>query len=192
MITNDVITGVAYTIIGIFGIVDLIFLVKAIFELKKIYNNFEKEIKKSQIVYVERMNPTTGQMSRYDSRKVWYDIGKLNENKDDYNEVYAYYITASQFVSVFPLIGILGTVMGIVFGGTFDDIETLYQGLNTALWTTLLGLCFAIVLKIIDLLWPGKLVSLIDSEFDDAESIIYHQIAAGEAERERTLRWTNQ
>lgn len=188
---NTIITIVMCFVILVFGIIDLVYLIKNALDLGKIYNKFDREIKKTQIVYEERMNNATGQMSKYNSRKVWYDIGRLNENRDNYNDVYASYVATSQFVSVFPLLGILGTVSGLVFGGSLDDIETLYEGLSMALFTTFIGLICAIVLKIFDLLWAGKLISLIDSEFDDAESAIHRQIVAGEAERERALRWTN-
>lgn len=99
---------------------------------------------------------------------------ELENNREKYYKLYAGYVADSQFIPLFPLMGIFGTVLGLILGGL--DADKLLEGLSLALVTTLVGLIASIVLKIVDPLLVGKKVNLIDSEFDKADAIVSRQI----------------
>ena len=54
---------------------------------------------------------------------------------------------ANELISLLPLLGILGTVGGLVFSGDLRDVDLLISGLSTAMYTTFWGLIAAIILK---------------------------------------------
>ena len=87
----------------------------------------------------------------------------------------------SQLISLFPLLGILGTVWGLVIsGGSGVDVTEMMNGLGMALWTTLIGLFCSIILKFVDATMVGKKVNLIDAKFEQADSIIDRQLIKSE------------
>ncbi len=101
-----------------------------------------------------------------------YHIDKLDRNKEIFYEQFAKYVSYSQLVSLFPLLGILGTVAGLAFSAKPDAISELISGLGTALYTTLTGLIASIFLKYYDSTQPGKKVYEIEAKFDAADSAI--------------------
>ena len=103
--------------------------------------------------------------------KVSYDRRRLEENRDVYNRLYPYYAVASQLIGLFPLLGILGTVLGLI-SSDLADIDSLVAGLTEALRTTLWGLVCAIVLKAVDAVVPGKLVNDIEAKFETVDGAI--------------------
>lgn len=119
-----------------------------------------------------------------------YSIENLEENRDLFNEQYAKYVSCSQMVSIFPLLGILGTVAGLILGNRTGDIDTMVTGLGTALWTTLAGLIASIVLKFIDSAALGNRVNLIEGHFNRIDTQITNERLANElkvaVEAERT------
>ncbi len=74
------------------------------------------------------------------------------DSLEEFNKVHVIYSVFAQLISVFPLLGILGTVSGLMgsFAGDSTNIELISRGLGEALVTTFLGLIAAIVLKIFD------------------------------------------
>lgn len=98
---------------------------------------------------------------------------ELEKNREDYYTKYASYVVISQIISLFPLLGILGTVWGLVMGGI--DADKLLEGLSFALITTFIGLLASILLKLVDSIFVGKKINLIDAEFERADAIISRQ-----------------
>lgn len=79
------------------------------------------------------------------------EIGQMNESVNEYNDAYLAYSFWTQMISLFPLGGLLGTVWGLIPGlKTINegDFSILFSSLGTALYTTLCGLGFAILLKV--------------------------------------------
>ena len=142
-------------------------------KFERIYSCFEEEIITKQIEYVEKVDANDVSVSDYREKK--YDRGRLNDNRDKYYKSYAEYVALSQMISLFPLMGIFGTVFGLTFA-SMTDMNQLTTGLGTALWTTIFGMVFSISLKFYDANFPGKKVNLIDAEFEKAEMIVQHQI----------------
>ena len=104
-----------------------------------------------------------------------YDLAAIEENRRDFNTAYADYVRNGQLIALLPLLGILGTVLGLIIGRGSADIERLMSGLGTAMWTTFLGLLFSIVLKFYDAWVIGVLVNAIDADFASKDAIIERQ-----------------
>ncbi len=81
-----------------------------------------------------------------------------------FDELCAKYLTIAQMIPVFPLLGILGTVAGLIAQVQAADAAEIYASLNVALMTTFWGLIAAIVLKIVET-W------LVQREINDIETI---------------------
>ena len=93
-----------------------------------------------------------------------------------------------QLIALLPLLGILGTVWGLMEGSGSPDISGLMSGLGTAMMTTFIGLSFSIVLKFIDAAVIGVKVNAIDADFASKDAIIQRQTLMREA---ATVRKTN-
>lgn len=71
----------------------------------------------------------------------------LEDYEDTYNDNCIFHNMCGQFISLFPMFGLLGTVFGLM-KMNLNAID----GLSTALMTTLTGLSLALLLKIMDTL----------------------------------------
>ena len=60
------------------------------------------------------------------------------EYKEEYNKIQLIYSTFEQFVPIFPLLGILGTVAGLI--QQLDHIDQMRDALAVSMSTTFLGL----------------------------------------------------
>ncbi|MCR5177593.1 MAG: MotA/TolQ/ExbB proton channel family protein, partial [Lachnospiraceae bacterium] len=68
---------------------------------------------------------------------------------------------------VLPLMGILGTVAGLITEVSAQDMEAIFNSLNTALSSTLIALIFAIINKIVDAASGSRLIFDIEVIFED-------------------------
>ena len=89
--------------------------------------------------------------------------------REKYNKNSTMYFKWTQMISIFPLMGLLGTVIGLIPGlnavrdGQFD---LLYTSLSTALYSTLIGLICSIVLKLITASYSST-ISDIEDYFEE-------------------------
>ncbi len=144
--------------------------------LAKISDRFEV-INVTKSTYDERVN-LAGEIIKKEYSENIIDQAELEKNRDNYYLEYSNYVVCSQIIAIFPLLGILGTVWGLVMGGI--DADMLLEGLSTALYTTLAGLVASIILKFIDAVFVGKKINLIDAKFEKADAIINRQIIRSE------------
>ncbi len=93
------------------------------------------------------------------------------DSLEEFNKVHVIYSVFAQLISVFPLLGILGTVSGLMgsFAGDSTNIELISRGLGEALVTTFLGLIAAIVLKIFDAVFVSKKINEMELYFETFE-----------------------
>lgn len=84
-----------------------------------------------------------------------------------FDELCARYLTVAQMIPVFPLLGILGTVAGLIAQVQAADAAEIYASLNVALMTTFWGLIAAIVLKIIETWLVQREINEIETIFND-------------------------
>jgi len=86
------------------------------------------------------------------------------EYKEEFNKIQIIYSTFGQLVPIFPLLGILGTVAGLI--QQLDDIEKMKEALTLSMSTTFWGLVAAIVLKLADAILVSKTVNKMDQYFE--------------------------
>jgi hypothetical protein len=86
---------------------------------------------------------------------------------ETFNKIQLTYSIFEQFIPVFPLLGILGTVSGLI--QQLGDVEQMREALALSMSTTFWGLIAAIVLKIIDALFVSKSVNKMAMYFDTFE-----------------------
>lgn len=87
----------------------------------------------------------------------------------DFNKSKAVYQIFVQLISVFPLLGILGTVAGLMQGVTGGDINNMLDSLNLALTSTFWGLICAIGLKFLDAVYGSRIITDVEVMLDDFE-----------------------
>ncbi len=111
------------------------------------------------------------------------DVYTWEDNLDyleEFNGIQLNYSIFEQFIPVFPLLGILGTVAGLIKElGNFDQ---MLDAVSLAMYTTFWGLFFAIVLKIVDALLVSKSVNKMALYFDTFEE--NYQMTKDKFERE--------
>lgn len=156
-------------VIFLLGAAVLAALIRCSMKFRTILDAFGRiEVRKS--IYEEKLDKK-GNVDTTAAVKVSYDRRRLEENRDAFNRLYPYYAVASQLIGLFPLLGILGTVLGLI-SSDLADIDSLVAGLTEALRTTLWGLVCAIVLKAVDAVIPGKLVNDIEAKFETVDGAI--------------------
>ncbi len=129
-------------------------------QVGKIQNKIESDGKKSGGRKVYTGNGFRKEADVYS----WEDI--LN-NLETFNNVQIKYSIFEQFVPVFPLLGILGTVAGLIM--QLGNIDQMREALALSMSTTFWGLIAAILLKIIDAIWVSSAVNKMALEFDSYE-----------------------
>lgn len=82
----------------------------------------------------------------------------IRNYEKDFNRTCSWYQVFSQMVPLFPLFGILGTVSGLMQQVNAQDIEGIFEALETALGTTVWGLIWAIGLKALVVIWPARII----------------------------------
>lgn len=90
----------------------------------------------------------------------------------DFNTACSWHDVLVQFIPIFPLLGILGTVAGLMLEVNAGDIAAMLSSLDTALVTTFWGLIFAIVLKVIEAVFPSRIISSVEVMLDDFDKRI--------------------
>lgn len=112
-----------------------------------------------------------GGMQEGSNVSMWEDtLGYLEE----LNKIQIKYVVSEQLIPLFPLFGILGTVLGIMFQ-MGDDIALMRQAVSTSITTTVAGLVTTIVLRLIDAIAvsPGINELLLRFDMDERD---YHMV----------------
>ena len=105
------------------------------------------------------------------SAEVSLDYEKMDKVREKYNQNFSEYQSKAQLISILPLMGLLGTIVGLIPGLSAvqaQDFSVLYSALSTALYSTLFGLVFSIILKGI-VSSHSKTMSSIEDYFEDNE-----------------------
>lgn len=120
-------------------------------KIKKFYtvNAFSKEIEENED---ERASITPDAIRKYEM---------------DFNKKCSWHAVLVQCIPIFPLLGILGTVAGLMLELQAGDINAMLESLDVALGTTFFGLIFAIVLKFIEAVFPSKIIFDVEVMLDD-------------------------
>ena len=101
----------------------------------------------------------------------------IRNYEKDFNEVCSTYNVLAQFIPLFPLFGILGTVSGLMLQVVSKDVETMFAALDLALSSTWFGLIFAIGLKVLVALTSTRIINDVENMLDDYDKKFSNIIA---------------
>lgn len=174
-------------LIIIFGALILFFEFYVLAKLRQIYKSFDKiRVRVHSTNDEDEWIDDVGNVGLSTTVNVRYDRDELELNRGRFSVAYANYVTCGQLTSLLPLLGILGTVAGLIASSGTTDMTQMISGLGTAMWTTLCGLVASIGLKALDAVLLGRLVNLIDAKFNEADTIITRQTLQTEVRQART------
>lgn len=116
------------------------------------------------------INMDTKKIEELEDEKIVITPSTIRSFETKFNEACSYHNTLTQIIPLFPLLGILGTVAGLMTmlgPDTTDGFKALYDGIGTALSTTLYGLFAAIILKFTDAIFTSRIINDVDVMLDD-------------------------
>lgn len=155
-----VIGGSINWIILILGLITLAGFIWVVMEVDKLHKKMDEDHRKSR----GRVDYTSGGFQRNPDTYTWEDTQVYLE---DFNKILMKYDMFGQFVPIFPLLGILGTVAGLI--EKLSDISEMQAALSTSMSTTFFGLIAAIVLKLVDALLVSRRINERSLYFDTFE-----------------------
>ena len=162
-------------IIIIGGVAVLFFLIKNYVKLynKKsfIHDAMHRKNKESYI------NATTGEVEERETKEA-VTPDTIRDYEKSFNEVVSGYNACVQFIPLFPLLGILGTVAGLVFQVKSENLDEMFNSLDMALTSTFCGLIVTIILKIVATI-SAKLIEDTEIVLDDYDKKIDNSVKLG-------------
>ena len=126
------------------------------------------------------LNRSTLEMEdRSNGEKVTPDT--IRELHTSFNSACSFHEVLSSLIPLFPLMGILGTVSGLIgqLSNTAGDMDALINSLQSALDSPYWGLIFAIVLKFIDSVWPSRKISETEIILEDYDKKVSNAVMLG-------------
>ncbi|MBR0147834.1 MAG: MotA/TolQ/ExbB proton channel family protein [Lachnospiraceae bacterium] len=124
------------------------------------------------------VNKNTGEVEDIkNEEKVTPDT--IRELELKFNKVRSIHEVLAQLIPIFPLLGILGTVAGLIEQLSTGDIDMVIGSLNLAMNSTFWGLVFAILLKAMDAIFPARTISDMEIIFDNYEKKLNNALKLG-------------
>ena len=159
----ETIGNVISPIIWIFGIVILIVLIVMSNQFKELKRKVEDHVQgnKGRVYRNQKTLDLKQRETAIAKREDTYPLRK------SFDELCAKYLTVAQMIPIFPLLGILGTVAGLIAQVQAQDAAQIYASLDVALGTTFWGLVAAIILKVVEAWTVQKEINDIETIFND-------------------------
>ncbi len=118
------------------------------------------------------VNSNSKEIEETDDESVSITPDTIRKYETGFNKKCSIHSVLVQIIPIFPLLGILGTVAGLMLQIQSSDIESMLASLDVALTTTLVGLIFAIALKFFDALFPSRIIYDVEVMMDDFDKKI--------------------
>ncbi len=149
-----------YATEGIFlaGIVTAILLVGNGLQLSSKKSRIADALEQKNKKYTYINNFKDFEETEEDDEKTRTKPDAIREYENEFNKVCSWHNVWIQFIPIFPLLGILGTVAGLMLELQSNDIAGMMSSLDVAMGTTVLGLVFAIILKFVEAIFPSRII----------------------------------
>lgn len=92
----------------------------------------------------------------------------IRKYETEFNQSCSGHDLLAQLIPIFPLLGILGTVAGLM-GMSMEDMAAFNASFGTALSSTFAGLIFSIVLKVADAFITTRIIAEVEVMLEDFE-----------------------
>lgn len=147
------------------GVVIAIFLLWNGIALSNQKGRIEEALGRKNYIYTKNVVSKKIEENEDESAAITPDT--IRKYETEFNKKCSWHGVLVQCIPIFPLLGILGTVAGLILELQAGDIEAMMQSLDVALDTTLWGLVFAIVLKIMEAVFPSRIIYDVEVMLDD-------------------------
>ncbi|MBQ6968358.1 MAG: MotA/TolQ/ExbB proton channel family protein [Lachnospiraceae bacterium] len=164
----SVISNLITPVIIVLTVLMLFVILKNFTSLKEHYHTISHALNG---VEVKKEVDPFGNVTEYE-RRTAADIDTIHSYENKYNESRSAFETISQLIPIFPLMGILGTVAGIMGQTTAKDSYAIVGSLNIALYSTFWGLIASIGLKLLITLLNGRIINSIDNMLESYDTTI--------------------
>lgn len=161
----EFISGYGTACIIIFGLVVAFLLLRNGIALSNQKGRIEEALKRRNYIYT--LNADSREMEENEDESASITPDTIRKYETEFNVKCSWHGVLVQCIPVFPLLGILGTVAGLMLELQAGDIDAMMQSLDVALETTLWGLIFAILLKVIEAVFPARIISDVEVMLDD-------------------------
>lgn len=151
--------------IVILGVVNAILLLVNGLSLSNQKNKIEEVLELRSKKY--KFNGESKEIEETDDESVAITPDTIRKYETEFNKKCSWHGVLIQFIPIFPLLGILGTVAGLMLQIQSSDIAGMMASLDVALTTTLFGLIFAIVLKVIEAVFPSRVIYEVEVMLED-------------------------
>ena len=112
-------------------------------------------------------NPEDGAVVAEDDEDASITPDTIRQYEKDFNKDCALHNVFSQLIPIFPLMGIFGTVAGLMLEANAADLEGMMNSLDVALSSTFIALIFAIFLKFVDAVFPSRVIEDVEVMLED-------------------------
>ena len=147
------------------GLTVLIFMVRNYNQLAEQKARIKESLERRNKKY--RKNKDTHELDEEDDEQDAVTTDTIRAYENTFNALCSSHSALQQLITIFPLLGILGTVAGLMLSASAQGMEELANSLNTALGTTFFGLVASIILKAFDAVLPSKTINDVEVMLDD-------------------------
>jgi len=128
-------------------------------------SRIEEALKRRNYIYT--LNAESKEMEENEDESASITPDTIRKYETEFNVKCSWHGVLVQCIPVFPLLGILGTVAGLMLQIQANGIDAMLESLNVALDTTFWGLIFAILLKIMEAVFPSRVIYDVEVMLDD-------------------------
>ena len=172
-IVKELISGMTAFEIG-YDVFIIAFAMYIFWGLAKIYKGMKETDEKTEAAYKKTLKETmvdkSGNLKTISSTEL--DKEKHEPIRKEFNKQSVEYTKFVSLISILPLLGLLGTVLGLMPGlsaAKSGNTDELYASLSTALTSTFTGLLGTILLKLYVSTKPEKIANRIEILFEEID-----------------------
>ena len=172
-IVKELISGMTAFEIG-YDVFIIAFAMYIFWGLVKIYKEMKQTDEKTEAAYKKTLKETmvdkNGNLKTISSTEL--DKEKHEPIRKEFNKQSVEYTKFVSLISILPLLGLLGTVLGLMPGlsaAKSGNTDVLYASLSTALTSTFTGLLGTILLKLYVSTKPEKIANRIEILFEEID-----------------------